>query len=233
MKNTFSVKKILILVILLAVPGFLYYLLHEKGINHYHPLGFFGPKKVAKTYQTIRGKIIPDTIYHTIEDFKLINQKGDSIKFPGDTGKITIVNFFFTRCPSFCKDMNKEMARVVDAYQKNNFLRFFSISIDPEYDNPAVLLNYAKTYNARPGKWNFLTGNKDLIYKLARQDFLVDAIKDTSAINNFIHSPMFILIDTHKHIRGYYDSGSKDQVDKLIDEIKVLITEELRSVKDH
>ena len=125
------------------------------------------------------------------------------------------------------------MSRVVDTYQKNNFLRFFSISIDPEYDTPPVLSNYSKPYNARPGKWDFLTGNKDLIYKLSRQDFLVDAIKDTSTINNFIHSPMFILIDMHKHIRGYYDSGNKDQVDKLIDEIKVLIAEELRNVKDH
>jgi protein SCO1/2 len=231
MKNTFSVKKILILVVILALPGFLYYLLHEKGKNHYHPLGFFGAKQLAKTYHTYHGKKIPDTIYHTIQNFKLVNQKGDSVKFP-DSEKITIVNFFFTRCPSFCRDMNKQMSRVVNTYQKNNSLRFFSITIDPEYDTPSVLSNYSKSYNARPGKWDFLTGEKDLIYKLARQDFLEDAIKDTSTINNFIHSPMLVLVDMHKHIRGYYDSGNNDQVDKLIDEIKVLIAEELRN-KDH
>lgn len=103
--------------------------------------------------------------------------------------------------------------------------------MDPDFDTAPVLLNYSKSYNAS-GKWNFLTGSKDLIYKLSRQDFLVDALKDTSVANNFIHSPMLILVDPHKHIRGYYDSGSKDQVDRLIDEIKVLIAEELRNVKD-
>ncbi|HCN84179.1 MAG TPA: SCO family protein, partial [Sphingobacteriaceae bacterium] len=164
-------------------------------------------------------------------DFKLINQKGDSISFTADSNKITVMNFFFTRCPSFCKSMNKEMSRVAETYQNNNFLRFLSISVDPDFDTAPVLLNYSKSYNAS-GKWNFLTGSKDLIYKLSRQDFLVDALKDTSVANNFIHSPMLILVDPHKHIRGYYDSGSKDQVDRLIDEIKVLIAEELRNVKD-
>jgi protein SCO1/2 len=232
MNSTFSVKKILILVTILAVPGFLYYLLQDKGKNRYHPLSYFGPKHLASTFQTKRGKKIPDTIYHSISDFKLVNQKGDSIGFAADSNKITVVNFFFTRCPSFCKNMNKEMSRVAETYQNNNFLRFLSISIDPDFDTAPVLLNYSKSFNNKSKRWNFLTGNKDLIYKLSRQDFLVDALKDTSLENNFIHSPMLILVDPHKHIRGYYDSGSKDQVDRLIDEIKVLITEELRNVKD-
>ncbi len=231
MKSSFSVKKILILVTILAVPGFLYYLLQDKGKNRYHPLSFFGPKQVANTFKTKRGKKIPDTLYHAISDFKLINQKGDSISFTADSNKITVVNFFFTRCPSFCRSMNKEMSRVAETYRKNNFLRFLSISVDPDFDTSPILLDYSKSYKTL-SQWNFLTGNKDLIYKLSRQDFLVDALQDASRPNNFIHSSMLILIDTNKHIRGYYDSNSKDKVDKLIDEIKVLITEELRNVKD-
>jgi protein SCO1/2 len=232
MGKSFSVKKILILVTILAVPGFLYYLLEQKGKNRYHPLGFFGLKQVMSTFHSVRGKNIPDTLYHTVRDFKLVNQLGDSVRFPVDTAKITVVNFFFSRCPSFCKSMNAEMALVVGAYNKNDFLRFLSISVDPEYDTPAVLFEYAKSYKHRPGKWEFLTGDKKLIYSLAKQDFLVDAIEDTTSTVNFIHSPMLILLDTHKRIRGYYDSGSKEQVDKLADEIKVLIAEELRSVKN-
>ncbi len=232
MNNTFSVKKILILVTILAVPGFLYYLLQDKGKNRYHPLAFFGPKQLSGTFHTVRRKEVPDTLYHTIRDFKLVNQQGDTVRFPADSNKITLVNFFFTRCPSFCKDMNKEMARVVDTYKRNNYLRFISISVDPEYDTPEMLKEYASTYNARPGKWNFLTGGQDEIHQLSKKDFLVDALEDTSVSNNFIHSPMLILVDMNKHIRGYYNSGSKEQVDKLIDEIKVLIAEDLRNVKD-
>lgn len=232
MKSSFSVKKILILVTILAVPGFLYYLLQDKGKNRYHPLSYYGPKQLSGTYHTKRGKKIPDTLYHTVSDFKLVNQSGDSISFSTQANKITVVNFFFTRCKSFCLNMNKEMSLVAKAYQNNDFLRFMSISVDPDFDTPEVLLSYSKSYPVKPGKWNFLTGNKDLIYKLSRQDFLVDALKDTSSENNFIHSPMLILVDPHKRIRGYYNSNNKDQVDRLNDEIKVLITEELRNVKD-
>ena len=226
--NTFSLKKILILVTILAVPGFLYYLLQEKGKNRYRPLSFYGPKQVAKTFHTVKRKQIPDTIYHTISDFKLINQNGDSVRFADDTSKITVVNFFFTRCPSFCPNMNKEMKRVMNEYPKNKLVRFVSITVDPEYDKGEVLKQYAASYGAKPGKWDFLSGDKKEIYALARNGFLVDVLKDTTSELNFIHSPMLILVDPKKRIRGFYDSSSKGRIDILIDEIKVLITEDLR-----
>ncbi|MEJ6980797.1 SCO family protein [Pedobacter sp. P351] len=227
MNNKFSIKKILILVSLLAVPGFLYYLLTEKGQNRYRPLDIFGPKQVASTFHTKHGKKIPDTLYHTIRDFKLVSNTGDSIGIPTDSNQITVVNFFFTNCNTFCKEMNRQMARVVAEYPNNKRLKFYSISVDPERDSPSVLNVYAKTYKAKPVRWSFLTGNKAFIFELARKDFLVDAYSGSSA-DSIVHSPLLILIDADKRIRGYYDSTSKEQVDKLIDEIKVQITEELR-----
>ncbi len=231
MRKIVSAKKIIILVILLAVPGFLYYLLQEKGKNRYRPLPILGPKQVAKTFHTRRGKQIPDTIYHRISNFKLVNQNSDTVLFPKDTNTITIVNFFFTRCPSFCKGMNREMARIVEVYKRNRVLKFLSLTVDPNYDSPKVLTQYAKSLGAKSEKWDFLTGDQNKIFRLAKEEFLVDALVDTTQANNFIHSPLFILVDTKQRIRGYYDSGSKEQVDKLIDEVKVLITEELREVK--
>ena len=230
--STSSFKKIVILVILLAIPGLLYYLLQEKGKNRYHPLGIFGPKQVSSTFHSKRGKQIPDTIYHTIRNFELTDQDGESYSFPADSNRITVVNFFFTRCPSFCTDMNKEMARVAGQYSKNSFLRFISITVNPEYDSPQILKKYASKFKLPKEKWRFLTGPQDSIYHLARQDFIVDAIQDSTRADNFIHSPMLILLDPQKRIRGYYDSTNKEQVDKLADEIKVLIAEELRKVKN-
>ncbi|WP_026897067.1 SCO family protein [Daejeonella oryzae] len=230
-KSTSPFKKIIILVILLAVPGLLYYLLQEKGKNRYHPLSVFGPKQVASTFHTKRGKQIPDTIYHTIRNFQLTDQEGQSYSLKSDSSSITVVNFFFSRCPSFCKDMNKEMARVAGQFAGNSLVRFMSITVDPEFDTPEVLKKYSSGYNLPGEKWKFLTGNQDTIFQIARKDFLVDALKDTSSVNNFIHSPMLILLDPSKRIRGYYDSTNKAQVDLLSDEIKVLITEELRKVK--
>ncbi len=230
---SFPVKKILVLFILLAVPGTLYYLLKEKGENRYRPLPVFGKKEVAATFHTKFGKKIPDTIYHTIRDFKLLNQAGDTVVFPADSNQITVVNFFFTRCPSFCSNMNREMARVATIYRGNRLMRFLSISVDPEYDKPEILSEYSKSLISQNEKWDFLTGDRDLIFSLAKEDFMVDAFRDTSKEVNFIHSPMLILIDPQKRIRGYYDStGGPEQIQNLIDEIKVLITEDLRNVKD-
>lgn len=217
---------------MLAVPGLLYYLLQEKGKNRYRPLAIFGPKQVTNTFHTVRGKQIPDTLYHTIHPFKLTSQDNKPITFPADSHRITVVNFFFSRCPSFCNDMNKEMEELSFKFSKNRLLQFYSITVDPEYDTPAVLKTYAGLFKNRSDKWQLLTGDQKEIYRLAKEDFLVDALKDTTAKANFIHSPMLILVDPQRRIRGYYDSANKEEVEKLTDEIKVLITEELRSVTD-
>lgn len=229
----FPVKKILILLILLVVPASVYYLLKAKGENRYRPLAIYGPKQPASTFHTKRGKQIRDTLYHKIRDFKLLNQNGDSTKFPADSSQITIVNFFFSRCPTFCSSMNREMARVAKINKGNRLLRFLSISVDSEFDRPEVLKSYSKEYVSENEKWDFLTGDRELIYSLAKEDFMVDAFQDTTKKVNFIHSPMIILIDSQKRIRGYYDStGGNDKMNLLVDEIRVLIAEELRNVKD-
>jgi protein SCO1 len=79
MKNGRALKKILILVIVLAVPGFLYYLLTAEGKNRYKPLPIFGPKRLAGTYHHVKGRNIPDTLYHTLPDFSLTDQNGDPV----------------------------------------------------------------------------------------------------------------------------------------------------------
>ncbi|HEX8378413.1 MAG TPA: SCO family protein [Pedobacter sp.] len=227
--NKSSFKKVLILVTILALPGFLYYLLQEKGKNRYRPLDIYGPKVVASTFHTKRGVKIPDTIYHRVRNFKLKSHTGDSTGIPTDSNQIVIVNFFFTKCKSFCPEMNNQMARVVAEFANNKRLKFYSISVDPENDTPRALDTYAQTFKADPKRWNFLTGDKAFIYELAKKDFLVDALVPKGDAEDIVHSPMIILVDPDRKIRGYYDSTSKDQINKLTDEIKVLITEGLRN----
>lgn len=227
-----SIKKAVILLTILTVPGILYYLLQEKGKNRYRPLGIFGPKVIAASFHTKRGVKIPDTIYHRINDFKLTNQDGQLLLYDTDSNKLTVVNFFYTRCALTCSKTNAEMFRVAKLYEKNKLLQFASITVDPQFDSPSVLNKYAQQFALKPGKWNFLTGDEATIYKLAKNDFLVDALRDTTQKNNIIHSSLLILLDSKKRIRGYYNSTERAQVDRLIDEIRVLIAEELRNVKD-
>jgi protein SCO1/2 len=218
------IKKILILVMILALPGFLYYLLTVKGKNRYHALPKFGPKEVAKTTHRVKGKDIPDTIYHTLNDFRLYDQDGKPVSLHSFDDKIFIANFFYTHCPSVCNVMNSNVDSLAQAWAKNKMVYFASITVDPERDSVKALNAYAKKFVPVP-KWSFLTGDTTTIYQLARQGFLVNALKTGN--DDFIYSDKLILIDQHKRIRGYYSGASLTDVVRLNDEIKVLIAEEL------
>ncbi len=232
--NSSRIKKILILVAILAVPGFLYYLLQEKGKNRYRPLSVYGPKQVAKTFHSVRGKSIPDTIYHTIADFSLLNQDGDTVSWEKHKGKITLLNLFHAGNRGFAVDFaNKAMEGFTKLYDKNTMLHFMSISMNPTEDDSAILTKYAKQISANTKKWDLLTGDSTQIYQLIHKGLFLDAIKTTKdGEAKFTYSNMFVLIDTQRRIRGYYEATNNEALSKLDDEIKVLIAEELRNMRD-
>ncbi|TKC60248.1 redoxin domain-containing protein [Pedobacter hiemivivus] len=233
MKGT-SIKKVLILVTILAVPGFLYYLLQEQGKNRYKPLPFFGPKKVATTFHSVRGKQIPDTIYHQLGDFKLVNQAGDTVSKKHYDGKILVVNLFYTQGNTASVDIaNKAMQSFEFTYRPNKKVNLISLSIDPVYDTPTRLKPYAEQLSAKPGKWDLLTGDSTQIYNLINKGLSVDAHQElVNGEKKFVYSNMFVLLDYKHRIRGYYEATSKEDLNKLDDEIKVLIIEELRNNND-
>lgn len=232
--NKKSISKILILVTILAVPGFLYYLLQDKGKNRYKPLTIYGPKKVAPTFHSVRGKQIPDTIYHEIADFKLLNQKADTISWANYEGKVIVLNLIYTNGKASGVDFaNKAMNVFSNVYEKNRMVHLVGLSIDPEYDKPAVLMPYAKQIGANPDKWDLLTGDSVAVNSLIKDGLLLDAHKSiTKGETQFTFTNMFVLIDSHHRIRGYYEATNQEALSKLDDEIKVLIAEELRNMRD-
>jgi protein SCO1/2 len=250
MNNKNVLKKIMILVLILALPGFLYYLLTAKGKNRYEPLSYFGPKQLAKTSHLVKGKSIPDTIYHAIPSFNLKDQYGHPVSDATFKDKIFIVNFFYTRCPANCNQVSKNISTLAAGYAGNKMVYFVSITVDPERDTTGALKAYADKYNSvykltdakgdttanvRDVKtrfnisnhWLFLTGDTSTIYPLARNGFLVNALNEGNG--NFIYSDKIIMIDGHKHIRGYYSGTSPDDMARLDNEIRVQISEELRN----
>jgi protein SCO1/2 len=230
----FPIKKILILVTLLAVPGFLYYLLKEEGKNRYKPLPFFGPKVIAKTFHKVRGKKIADTLYHQVKDFNLQNQAGDVISLASYNRKVLVVNLFHTTGNTYGVDFtNKAVKAFLASYSNNPVMNFVSISIDPKSDTPEVLAKYAVNLGAQPGKWDLLTGDSTQIFDLVNKQLFVDAhqVMEGGKVR-FIYNNMFVLLDTKHRIRGYYEATRQEALSKLNDEIKVLITEELRNNTD-
>jgi protein SCO1/2 len=230
----FPIKKILILVTILAVPGFLYYLLKEKGKNRYKPLPFFGPKVIAGTFHTFHGEKIPDTNYHQVGNFHLVNQNNDSVSFDAYKGKILVVNLFYTQGNNFGVNFANKAIKAFEAnYGSNKVLNFVGLSIDPKNDDPAVLKQYGEKLGAKAGKWDLLTGDSAEVYNLINKQLFVDAIKkDENGKAKFIYSNLFVLLDTKHRIRGYYEATSQEALSKLDDEIKVLILEELRNNTD-
>lgn len=228
----FTVKKVLILVTILAFPGFLYWMLTVKGKNRYKSLSFFGPKQVANTFHTKRGVQIADTLYHTVRNFTLLNQDSVAFIFPAKTHRISVVNFFYTRCTVFCASMNQQVNYLAKKYQRNSLLQFVSISVDGGHDSPTALRSYQQTTGFQSTNWSLLTGQQPEVAELAKQSFLVDVLPDPAQPTTIIHSSMLVLLDPQKRIRGYYDSLSKEQMEKLDDELKVLINEELRTRTD-
>jgi protein SCO1/2 len=227
-RTTFSFKKICILLVILALPGYLYYLLKEKGKNRYHPLEIYGPKKLSGTFHLHRGKQIPDTAYHHISLFPLSALNGASTYLAKDTFSVKVVCFYFEGSAGE-KRTNAAMDRVAAEYRNNPRIRFYSVTGTREGKAAGEALS--AYYKAESKKWQFLTGSVQLVQQIARHDFLVDAISDTTGKKQFVVSPMLILLDPSSRIRGFYDSGSAEQVSKLSDEIKVLIAEELRKIK--
>ena len=221
-------KKIVILVLILAVPGFLYYLLTAKGKNRYKPLAIYGQKIVAKTGHKFHGTYIPDTIYHQLPAFKLTAQDGKAVSDSTFKGKIMVTGFFYTHCPAVCSTINRNMSYLVDTYRKNKMVYFTSITVDPQRDSVSVLKKYADSFKPASNRWLFLTGDTTSIYSLARKGFLVNAIKESD--DDFIYSDNLVLIDSEKRIRGYYKGANTNDINRLTDEIKVLIAEELRKV---
>jgi len=167
---------------------------------------------------------------HTIQEFSFTDQSGKAYGSKDLKGKIYVAEYFFTTCGTICPVMNAEMQRVQEAFIGNNAFRILSFTVDPETDSVAQMKNYAEAHSADPKQWHFLTGKKEDLYKLARRSFFV--LKPAEAQNqgdvgsDFIHTNYFVLVDTQKRIRGYYDGTDSREVDKLIEDIQKLMEED-------
>jgi len=214
-----------LLVILLVVPASLYLFLVFFGENRYQV-----PKYYPKGVETklVNGKEIQDTLYHTIPNFSLSNQYGEKVTQENVKGNIYVVDFFFTSCgnPDFCPRMATELSRVQEAFRDENTVKILSYTVDPKTDDVPTLLKYAEEKGAKKDKWYFLTGDKTAIYQLAQKGYFVTAGEEGQVVTpDFIHTSKFILVDKEGRIRGYYNGIDREEVDKLIVEIEILLAE--------
>jgi protein SCO1/2 len=163
---------------------------------------------------------------HSIPPFSFINQAGDSVTEKTVTGKIYVADFFFTSCPGICKRLSTNLAMVQEVFRNDSSVMLLSHSVTPESDSVPRLKQYADAFGAIPGKWNLVTGNRQQIYRIAREAYFADEdMGRQKNENDFLHTENFLLIDAHRRIRGVYKGTSVADVNNLIADIKTLQAE--------
>ena len=159
--------------------------------------------------------------YHKISDFSLTNQNGETISEQFYDNKIYVADFFFTTCPTICPIMTENMFYIQEKTINEKIL-LASFSVTHKIDSVAQLKKYAIEKGVDNKKWNLLTGDKKEIYELARKSYLVAKEDGDGGKYDMIHTENFVLIDKERRIRGFYDGTNIEEIDKLLDDIKIL-----------
>lgn len=199
---------------IIVLPVYYFLLKVDNRLPIYNPADI-NPKLVDNSIRMF-------TKNHTIADFKLINQNGNTITQNDYKDKIYVADFFFATCKGICLPMANNMAKLQQHYKDDDDIMFLSHSVTPEIDSVPLLNDYAKQKGVINGKWNVTTGNKKHIYELARKSYFAVLDEGDGGTQDFIHTENFILIDKKRRIRGMYDGTKPENVQKIIDDINLL-----------
>ena len=208
-----------------------YFIVKRKSENAITMPRHYLPDSV--TTLTKKGKRVTDTTWHQVSDFSLINQTGQPVTWDSLKGKIIIADFFFTHCPTICPGLTRNMKRLAESINNgkrvgdrtNTLVHFLSFSIDPERDSVERLKYWADKYQVNPEQWWLLTGNKKMIYDLIIQEMKVPAEDGQGVDTNFMHTDHFVLIDSNRHVRGYYHGLDSSSLAKLSEDLVLLTME--------
>jgi protein SCO1/2 len=178
-------------------------------------------------YKLIDGKEVSDTVYPTIPYFYFLNDDSVIVKSTEMEGKVWVVDFFFTTCPTICPTMTKNMQKLNAATKDlDDELQFISISINPQHDTPSILKRYREHYKATASNWQFLTGKEAETHQLGIENFQIFAGRDEESEGGYAHSGAFTLVDKEGYVRGVYLGTDEKQVIQLEKDIRKLLKEE-------
>ncbi|MFN8309016.1 MAG: SCO family protein [Chitinophagales bacterium] len=223
MKN----EKLSVLAILLVIGAPAFFFLVFRPLSkiprppapiHYYPEG-------VEKYKDASGEEITDSVYHTIPNAEYQMPSGDRFELDSLKGNVYVANFFFASCPGICPVMTNQLERVQQAFIKDRNFRIISMTVDPDRDSLEALRAYAKTHGAISGRWIFLRAPKEVTYKTAKDGFYLVAKEDEDGAEAFVHSEKLTLVDYNGVIRGYYDGTDSLQVNKLMQDLVLVLRE--------
>lgn len=190
------------------------------------------PKTVLPVYNPVdvNPRLVDDQVKHIsrdhkIADFELLNQEGQIITQESFKDKIYVADFFFTRCQTICPIMTINMAELQAHYKDDPKIKFLSHSVTPIIDSVPVLRAYADKNGAIDGKWDITTGDKKHIYELARKSYFAVLDEGDGGDQDFIHTEQFVLVDSKRQIRGFYDGTDSRELERIYKDIQILKNE--------
>jgi protein SCO1/2 len=210
---------------IITITAFYTVLKPKKSLPIFNPSDV-NPEMVDSTVQYV-------ALDHTIADFSFTNQNGKTITQKDYEGKIYVADFFFTTCGSICPKMTNNMVWLQNQIKNNPNVMLLSHSVTPDIDSVSVLKKYALEKGVIDSKWNLVTGNKKDIYYIARKSYLAVKTGNPSEMYDMVHTENFVLIDSKRRVRGFYDGTNLDgptepgikNVKQLLEDINFLCTE--------
>jgi protein SCO1/2 len=209
------------LVLLVPLTGYFIVKYYSKDAVHMPKHYFYDDVAIKEK----GGKKTTDTLWHSVKNISFTNQFGKKVSLDDARGKVLVIDFFFTRCPSICPGLTRNMKRVQESFIKNpDIVQFISISVDPEHDSVLNLRKFADKFGANHDSWWFVTGNKKEIYDFAFNEIKASVV-DINVDTAFVHTENFFLLDSNRVVRGWYNGFDTAKLAQLAMDIPTLMLE--------
>ena len=203
-----------------AILSLIIILIFYNILNVEKPLPIYQPAQVNS--ELVDSTLLDKRKYHTIADFSLTNQNGEIVTQNNYTNKIYVADFFFTTCQTICPIMTDHMFQIQNEILTDDEVMLLSHTVTPEIDSVEQLKRYAVEKGVVDRKWNLVTGDKKQIYDLARKSYLAVKTIGYGDQYDMIHTENFMLIDKSRQIRGFYDGTKAEDIERLLNDIKIL-----------
>lgn len=214
----------LMIAILLPLTGYLLVSYYSNRDVRMPPRYFYDSVKVTEK----NGRSTYDTMWHKVSNLHFTNQLGQQVSFDDLKGKVIVLDFFFTHCPTICPQLAKAMKRLQSSFPHNDsIVQFVSITVDPKHDSLQQLRNWAEKFDVNPDSWWLLTGNRDSIYQFALEEIKA-SVADVNIDTAFVHTENFFLLDKERIVRGWYNGLDTVAQKKLVRDIPLLMLEKDR-----
>lgn len=163
--------------------------------------------------------------YGPVPDFILTDQTGRSVTRASLLGSVWIADFIFTRCAGQCPLMSARMAELQRTFERAPEVQLVSFTVDPEHDTPTVLADYARHYGASADRWRLLTGEREAVWRLAREGFRLGVGEGGTAEEPITHSVRLVLVDRAGRLRGTYEATDAAAIQRLREDVRRLLGE--------